>query len=607
MKHSWRTAVVFFRLARLARRRPSRHWLRCLLFLVLSLNGCQTIDWPDTPLPTPKREPLVASIRYRSHVDPLECSRGMNLAESEYALAIDLEEACRSECVDHYYKAIAAVWPFVATSACQDSHCHNQRACEIYRACCSKLLTTAQQFGRLRLPHGLWVSTGLGRRWIPIQLHGFIWPADAFNRLIPVGDYEVEEANCVYRSEGLGVPLIVQRERCYNELLYRRTQAFAATAVVRPEANRDVVTRSLVIELYDPSRVEQVQIDGAYHRLYRDLTAAFEHAAQTRTQDGIEGFLQPGATENNAGLFMLEPYQAGKVPVIFVHGLLSAPTTWIAMANELQSRPELKDRIQLWGFEYPTGQAFVGSAADLREQLWRFREQLDPERGDPALDQMVLIGHSMGGLISKLQVTDSQDILWKSVSDRPLPEIKTTPSTHQRLARSFFFTPSPDVRRVIYIGTPHCGSAFASRAVGRLGSLLVEEPDARKEAHQQLMDDNPCVFSEEMERRVPTSIDLLRPDSELLQAMDRLPRSRGVAFHSIIGTGRTMLLEGPADGVVPVSSAEQAGVSSELKVDEIHTELHRSNTVIAEVMRILQQHIATFDREGRDSRAAVVE
>ena len=110
---------------------------------------------------------------------------------------------------------------------------------------------------------------------------------------------------------------------------------------------------------------------------------------------------------------MLEPYQPGKIPVVMVHGLLSSPLTWAPAFNELQADPELRKRFQFLVVFYPTGNSYIATAADLRRDLDKFREDIDPQHKDAALDDMVLIGHSMGGLISKLMTVDSGDDFWK--------------------------------------------------------------------------------------------------------------------------------------------------------------------------------------------------
>ncbi|MFT5299896.1 MAG: triacylglycerol esterase/lipase EstA (alpha/beta hydrolase family) [Mariniblastus sp.] len=137
---------------------------------------------------------------------------------------------------------------------------------------------------------------------------------------------------------------------------------------------------------------------------------------------------------------MIKPYQPGKIPIMFVHGLLSDPFTWINMANDLTEHPEILERYQLWGFEYATGEPFLKSAAIFRRQLQEAHMQLDPTKSNPAMSQMVLVGHSMGGLVSKLLITESGTQLWDAVSCRPLESIGATPELRGNLADLFFFS-----------------------------------------------------------------------------------------------------------------------------------------------------------------------
>jgi hypothetical protein len=289
---------------------------------------------------------------------------------------------------------------------------------------------------------------------------------------------------------------------------------------------------------------------------------------------------------------MSEPYQRGKIPVVLVHGLASSPLTWSHLQNDLRAQPCVLDRYQVWTFRYDTGSPFLTTAAELRRQLAELRSVYDPCGTDPSMARIVLVGHSLGGLVSKLQVTSSGDELWRSAANQPLNTIRTDPDTYARLAQSFYFTPSPDVNRVIYIATPHQGSVYATRCVGKVSSALVKEPPQWITRHAQLTRDNPNAFGKEMSQGVPTSVDLLDPESCILQATNRLPYRPGVTLHSIIGDDRWTCSEGRTDGVVSVSSAQLGGVQSELFVDASHTGLQLKNETSAEVIRILMLHAA---------------
>ena len=173
---------------------------------------------------------------------------------------------------------------------------------------------------------------------------------------------------------------------------------------------------------------------------------------------------------------MVEPYQRGKIPLLFVHGLLSDPLTWVAQANAIRANPDVFEKYQLWAFEYATGEAFFVSAAKLRRQLREIRHDLDPQGQDAALDRMVIVGHSMGGLLAKLQVTSSHDVLWRSFAFRPFESLKMSPPIAQELRSAFFFQSSRSVSKVLFM-EPHTKDLqLANRCIGRIGSALIEEP-----------------------------------------------------------------------------------------------------------------------------------
>jgi pimeloyl-ACP methyl ester carboxylesterase len=206
------------------------------------------------------------------------------------------------------------------------------------------------------------------------------------------------------------------------------------------------------------------------------------------------------------------------------------------------------------------------------------------------MDQMVLVGHSMGGLVAQLQVTYSYDILWWHVARQPLEMVRTTPEMRDHLRRIFYFDPSPSIRRVVFIGTPHRGSSKSRQIVGRVASSLVRTSDTQEARYRKLMDDNRDVFAEYLWDSWPTTIDLLEPSNPLLKALERMPVSPCVRLHSIVGTGGIAACSEPGDGVVPVSSARRAGVCSELFVPVRHEKLHHNSTTVSELMRILRQH-----------------
>jgi pimeloyl-ACP methyl ester carboxylesterase len=292
---------------------------------------------------------------------------------------------------------------------------------------------------------------------------------------------------------------------------------------------------------------------------------------------------------------MIEPRQPGKFPLVFVHGFFSSPDVWAEAANEILADPHLRDRYQLMAYSYPTGRPFVESAAILRRELTAFTETYNADGQDSSMSNMVIIGHSMGGLVAKLTVTHSDDRLWYSIANRPLSDINVSDEGRQRLANLFYFEPLPFVRRVVFVGTPHDGAALASQSIGRLMSRCVEHPADQMIEHNLLIQANPDVFSPEVAQRIPTSIDMLDPHSCLLQAVQGLCAGQGVQFHNIVGAAFLSPLNGCGDGVVAVRSAQHPCVSTEKRIHANHTRLHQDLESIREMRCILRRHLLEAD------------
>jgi pimeloyl-ACP methyl ester carboxylesterase len=302
----------------------------------------------------------------------------------------------------------------------------------------------------------------------------------------------------------------------------------------------------------------------------------------------------PGSSTNRPELVFFEPYRTGKIPVVFIHGLLSEPATWVDVANDLRASPQVTDRYQIWVFSYPTVDPFLEPAAALREQLQQAVSAIDPSGADPALRNIILVGHSMGGLIAKLQITHSGTTLWNAFANRPPEMIVADDAVKARLYRHFFFVPSPNVRRVVFVGSPHAGSSLASQSLGRLASSCVEMSPESKQAHQQLIQYNPSTFSPAITYGFPNSIDLLQPSSPLLAAMRQLPVNPAARMHTVIGHGYPMLSAGDSDGVVPVSSARHPGVQTETMVRAWHTEVHAHPDTLRALLFIFELHYAEY-------------
>jgi pimeloyl-ACP methyl ester carboxylesterase len=517
------------------------------------------------------------------------------LEEAEQSLQRGRELARRGDPggIDHLYQAARKAWAEWLGSGEVTAYAIDPAA-NLYHTALAELIEQGQALGRFDPRRGLRIELEGQTHWLPIDL-----PDIGSNRS-PVDGWIVgrepasKHLNRYHDRAGVGLPVIAIRHRRQGERFAKPTRGSAATLVLRFEDSAtaaDPKASPGFLSMYNPLQTSTLVVGGRSLPLRGDLSAPVALATASGDRDYLRAFLQPGSTRpDDSGLFMMEAYQAGKIPVVFVHGLLSDRLTWANMANEVRCQPDLMANYQFWSYEYPTGEPFVKSAVRLRQELQAAMAYVDPTDQDPALKHLILVGHSMGGLVSKLQVTHSGEALWRSVSCLEFDSILSDPATRAELAETMFFDPSPRIERVVFIGTPHYGSAMAQRLIGRLTSLLVREPDTDEQRHRCLIAANPGAFSEEFTQRIPTSIDLLVPDSPMLQAIASLPAAPSVQFHSVIGRGHWMIGDGDSDGVVPISSARYVESESELRVQAKHTQLTRVPEVIDEVFRILRMH-----------------
>ncbi|MEL7500696.1 MAG: alpha/beta hydrolase [Planctomycetota bacterium] len=451
---------------------------------------------------------------------------------------------------------------------------------ELYRSAVGRFVESAQRLDSFDVSKGVQLeSTPVSIRFV-----GVPWHANEIERLVSIGEYEVQDIT-PNKQNGLGVPLVALRHS--ERPFIRADGAFAATALLKPTEDG-----SMVLDVLD-SRLNRVVTElGRQVPIAFDLTAPLTYYEKQFENTWLKGFLRPEQPVASNGLMMVDPYQPGRIPLLMVHGLASDPMTWATMANELTMHPDLMQHYQLWLFQYPTGTPFPMEAAKLREQLVNLRDQIDPNHQDVALDNIVVIGHSMGGLMAKLQITDSGDRLAHAVFAKPITELSLSREQEQQIQATFHFQPSSQIRRVIFLGTPHRGSKIASNAVGRLASKLVREPKEIVSSFSQFARENADALLDG-KSSIPTSVDLLRPGNPVLETIFELPVAPHVKLHNVIGCshGGRFGIE-KSDGVVPVSSARHPGTTSELLVDSGHY-LHQHDESIREVIRILKQHLTT--------------
>jgi pimeloyl-ACP methyl ester carboxylesterase len=297
-----------------------------------------------------------------------------------------------------------------------------------------------------------------------------------------------------------------------------------------------------------------------------------------------------GLLADRPPLISTTPYKPGLIPVVFVHGTESSVVRWAEMYNRLLADPDIRGRYQFWFFQYDSGNPIALSALRLREALVAAVARLDPQDTDPALRRMVLIGHSQGGLLVKMQVISSGDRIWNAASRKPLDQLVLSDQTRELLRRGMFVEPLPEVSRVVFICTPHRGSFVAGRnIIANLVRRLWTLPFALTGVAADL-GRNPDAMASGMSAIVPSAVDNMSPRHHFIRALADIPVAPSVTVNSIVAVEGDGPVEQGNDGVVEYSSAHIEPVESELVVKSSHSTQGNPHT-IEEVRRILRLHV----------------
>ena len=417
-------------------------------------------------------------------------------------------------------------------------------------------------------------------------------------RLIPLAELDIYGLQMRYRWPGLGAPLAastrpIDSSRPGRDMVAPRLQV-PITALLRiPDARRSLVEgRPLTgaLEMHLAWDAESVAIAGEQVPLENEPSAAlaltFTGVPIMELETlGLLGRLT-GLLRDRPPLVSATPYRPGLIPVVFVHGTASSTVRWMEMYNRLFADPEIRSRFQFWFFQYDSGAPIALSALRLREAVTAAVARLDPEGRDPALRRMIMIGHSQGGLLVKMQAISTGDQLWNAVSRKPLNELQLSDQTRDLFRRGLFIEPLPEVARVVFICTPHRGSFVAGRRVlANLTRQLLTLPFALTGVAADI-NRNPDAARVGF---VPTAVDNMSPRHPFIVGLQEIPVAPSVTVNSIIAVEGDGPVEQGDDGVVKYSAAHIVAAESELVVRSSHSAQGNPHT-IEEVRRILRLH-----------------
>ena len=436
----------------------------------------------------------------------------------------------------------------------------------------------------------------VGQVGLRVDAAALPWPLRSFQQFVMADAYTVRGLSFRNRQAGLGAPLIATA--LAGEVV---PSQLAVTVFLRVDGQLGEWSSAGLkgrLELYPGYPDASIALAGRRFPLEVDATAPLAYALNNPAlwRLGRQQFFS-GKEIFKSGIYRLQPYRPGAIPVVFVHGTFSSPIYWAEMWNTLTADPILSRRCQFWAFLYNTGNPILWSAANLRDALRHTVQELDPGGTDPALRQIVLIGHSQGGLLAKLCVVRSGDTLWHLVSDKGLDELGLPEDLNAELRRTLYVEPVVEVRRVIFVATPHRGSFLATGLIRRLAAGVVSLPVGLVQlTRTQTALTNATSLPPLLRQRLPTSLDGMSIRNPALLTLAEMRPVPGVTCHSIIAVKGHDPVEQEDDGVVAYQSAHLAYSASELVVRSAHS-CQRNPEVAEEVRRILLEHLAQLARD----------
>lgn len=421
-------------------------------------------------------------------------------------------------------------------------------------------------------------------------------------RLIPASSLTFKGIRNQYRRDGLGAELVAVTAKSVvsssNQQSYSETPFPALTVLLAfPGNSLEAVlsTREVTLLGYDPYQASQIEMAEQRVPLAANFTSGYGLwlARSGFAKQSLLTLFGRGKVLEQPHIYLMQPYDPNRRILVLLHGLASSPEAWINMANEILGDETLRRNYQIWQVYYPTNAHIALNHLQIREALQDTLQQLDPDQQHFASQNLVLAGHSMGGVLARLMVSDASDIIWNSVVENHHLTGERLEKAHKVLQPYTQFSPMPQVRRAVFIATPHQGTPVAEKRLARWTASMIKLPFSVlgrvTEVAQLLLDPSSAQAASVL--RGFNSIENLSDQSPFIQTIAKLPIAEGLPYHSIIGQEHPNLpLWQSSDGVVPYQSAHLAGAKSELVVHSWHS-VQETPEAILEIRRILHEHL----------------
>jgi pimeloyl-ACP methyl ester carboxylesterase len=498
----------------------------------------------------------------------------------EYAPTANLMREARSSSVPVEKRAADYLQAAAVTAPLLRSGAQETPVCDTYNAACGELtvLLRSNEGGQLwnrplslagsNTAYHLRLEPATSTVWSPIYFTSFIPSDQVKEKLIKKGNHQ----------QGVGGSLVgVRILNPPEKFAPPKGITAAVTATVGFKGN------DAMLALRRPEEQPTAHVQGRIRPLQADFSAPINYYEPPASVffTGIMGALRAAHYEKKTGLYFLQPYDPDRIPVVLVHGLISTPFAWVQTINGLLADPEIRKHYQFWVFAYPTGNPVLYSALRLREELAKVDKLYPNHKG------YVLVGHSMGGLLTQAQVTTVTRKDWEKALGASGMQIFATLKPADLVARATTFKANPRIKRVVFICTPHLGSKMASGGIGELAIKLISLPvDLATTIKSEIPE---ATLRKINNGRLPNSVSNLAPNAPYLKILNEKPIQ--VPYHSIIGNrGKPGPLAESTDGVVPYWSSHMDGAKSECIVPGPHGSCELPQT-IAELDRILRLNL----------------
>ena len=499
----------------------------------------------------------------------------------QYRPAADIMKEARSPQVPvekrgaDYLQAAAMTAPLLGTGA------QETPARDTYNTACGELTVLLRSGEGGRLWNNL-LTVAANNQTYHLRLQSAdpdVWAPDYFTSFELPGTIKEKLIKKKNIQEGVGGALVGVRSVTPREN-FAPFRGIAAPVT----ATLDFRGKDATLALRRPAKQQTAIVEGKIRPLAADYSAAISYYQPPGNLLllGLMGGFRSSRYMDKTGLYFLQPYDPDRIPVVFVHGLFSSPFDWVKTINGLQADPEIRKHYQFWVFGYPTGNPILYSALRLREELARV-DQLYPNHRP-----YVVIGHSMGGMLTHAQVTTLTRAMWEKALGETAKSIFRQNSSDSLIIRAITFQANPRIKRVVFICTPHRGADMASGGLGRFAISLISLPATLATTLNDSLTSGDLVQLTGSSKRLPNSVWGLKPSNPGLPVMNAARMS--VPYHSIIGDRGKGDSPNSSDGVVAYWSSHLDGAQSEVIVPGPHGACELPQT-IAELDRILRLNL----------------